>query len=270
MAAAQNEILRSRLFGYAVLFRARPVEGGFEGVTSRPEDEAADLARELQLHAGQGVAPDSARPTVNEVGLSVPFGRCGIGGRPLEHVRIHHAQEAWLDILRADGSESRAVEEGETVLVEPGAFVRFRGTPRPGGRVLIAFQTEDRSPLSGHAAPLSAVGETVPTDAVARLNHTTATFESLRQDQTAARQRLADVFEDMRKVVENSPEVAVAQQNADAAGSYAAGPDGELFDAARQMLTPGIIDRIGAGDAQIFRFPGMFGAVAPLFPLLEA
>ena len=35
--------------------------------------------------------------------------------------------------------------------------------------MLVAFQTEDRSPLFGHATPLSAVGQTVPSDPAARL-----------------------------------------------------------------------------------------------------
>ena len=146
-AASLEAILRTRLFGYAVLFRAREVlDGAFEPVSVTAADEAQALARELELHVGQSTGTEEAE--ISEIGISCPFGRCGIDGRPLEHVRILHAEQAWVDTLTPDGLQTRAVAEGETILVEPGAFVRFRGRPRPGGRVLVAFQTEDRSPLS--------------------------------------------------------------------------------------------------------------------------
>ncbi|MDA0337968.1 MAG: hypothetical protein O2782_22595, partial [bacterium] len=242
MAADRQAILRSRLFGYAILFRARQVAAAFEPVPVTPAEEAEALARELQLHVGESIV--SSTGTSDEVGISVPFGRCGIGGRPLEHVRIYHAAEAWVDVIGPEGARSTAVAEGETILVEPGAFVRFRGCPRPGRRVLVAFQTEDRSPLAGHAAPLIGAGETVPTEAGARLARTTATFEALRRDTAAARSRQGELFADMAAVVEKSPEVAVAQKAARDSGSYAAGSSADLFEAARAMLTPGVLERI--------------------------
>ena len=61
-----------------------------------------------------------------------------------------------------------------------------------------------------------------------------------------------------------------AQTAARAEGSYAAGPAADLFDDTSRLLTPDVIHRIRKGDATLFRFPGMFGAVAPLFPLLES
>lgn len=270
MTAERDAILRSRLFGYAVLFRARQTEAGFKALATSPEAEAGALARELQLHAGQSVDVPSGALAEGEVGLSVPFGRCGIRGRPLEHVRIFHAEEAWVDRLSPQGATSTAVAEGETLLVEPGGFVRFRARPHPGRRVLISFQTEDRSPLAGHATALIAAGESVPTEAGARLERTTAAFESLQLDPGTASGRISELLAEMYQVVSQSPEVSAAQNNAAASGSYSAGSSAELFDAARNMLTPGVIERIGQADAQIFRFPGMFGAVAPLFPLLDS
>ena len=267
MKEERDKILRTRLFGYAILYRARQVAGGFEPVDVDPSEEALALARELQLHVGEFIKDQGE--AVDEVGISVPFGRCGIAGRPLEHVRIYHAEEAWVDALGPDGPRSTAVAEGETILVEPGAFIRFRARPRRGGRALIAFQTEDRSPLAGHAAPLISAGEVVPAEAGPRLARTTAAFESMRLDATAARSRQAEMFAEMATIVHNSAEVTAAQQAASDAGSYAAGPSPALFDDARLLLTRDVIERIGAADAALFRFPGMFGAVAPLFALLE-
>jgi hypothetical protein len=261
-------ILASRLFGYAVLFRARPADGGgFDPVETAAADEARALKRELQLFAGQPV--DEGESDAGEVGISVPFGRCGIDGRPEEHVRVLHAQEAWVDRLTPGGLQTESVAEGETVRVTPGSFVRFRGVPRPGGRVLVAFHTEDRSPLSGHAAPLSRAGEEIPADAAGRLRVTTAAFEALGADPSAAADRLAEIFDEMRGTVDSSADVTAAQSVARGAGSYEASGAEDLFAASRDLLSAEVIDRIGAGDPALFRFPGMFGAVAPLFPLLE-
>ena len=110
----------------------------------------------------------------------------------------------------------------------------------------------------------------MPTEAGARLARTTATFEALRRDTAAARSRQGELFADMAAVVEKSPEVAVAQKAARDSGSYAAGSSADLFEAARAMLTPEVLERIRTADPAVFRFPGMFGAVAPLFPLLGA
>lgn len=267
-------ILRTRLFGYAVLYRAREVAGGFEPVEVTAAGEAEALARELELHVGEPAEPDEAvvEPEIgiSEIGISCPFGRCGIDGRPLEHVRILHAEQAWVDTLGSDGLRTREVAEGETILVEPGAFVRFRGRPRPGGRVLVAFQTEDRSPLFGHATPLTTAGQAVPADSGARLGQTTTALQRLGLDAALARTRLRDLFALMARAVGDDADVAAAQMAARAAGSYAAGPAAELFDRANRLLTTDVIHRIRGGDSTLFRFPGMFGAVAPLFPLLES
>ena len=272
-------ILRTRLFGYAVLFRAREVAGGFEPVEVTAADEAEALARELELHVGESVEPDEvgvereigiSEIGISEIGISCPFGRCGIDGRPREHVRILHAEQAWVDTLGPGGLRTRAVAEGETILVEPGVFVRFRGRPRRGGRVLVAFQTEDRSPLFGHATPLTATGQTVPTDPGARLEQTTAALQTLGLDAALARTRLRELFAHMARAVGHDADVAASQKAARAAGSYAAGPAAELFAKASRLLSPDVIHRIRGGDSTLFRFPGMFGAVAPLFPLLES
>ena len=267
-ADGRRAILRTRLFGYAVLFRAREVSSAaYEPVHVTETAAAEALARELELHVGQSVEPGIS--VSGEVGISVPFGRCGLSGRPLEHVRVHHAEQAWVDTLSLDGPSTREVAEGETILVEPGSIVRFRGRPRPGGRVLVSFQTEDRSPLAGHAAPLTLAGQDVPADPGPRLACTTAAFESLCRDLTGARSRLDGLFSEMASVVGDTPEVARAQDLAATAGSYEAGGLPALFDDARAMLTPAVISRIRGADDPLFRFPGMFGAVAPLFPLLD-
>jgi hypothetical protein len=74
----------------------------------------------------------------------------------------------------------------------------------------------------------------------------------------------------MARAVGDDADVAASQMAARAAGSYAAGPAAELFAKASRLLSPDVIHRIRGGDSTLFRFPGMFGAVAPLFPLLES
>ena len=200
------------------------------------------------------------------MGLSVPFGRCGIDGRPLEHVRLYHVSRAFVDRLTPRGARSEPVEEGRTVPVPPGSIVRFRAFPRPGRRALVAFQTEDRSPLHGHAAPLTRPGEPPRAGAAERLRQTTDAFGELWR--TGGGPSLESFFTGMASAVEGDPRVEDARLAARASGSYESGPDPALFDRARGLLTPEVLQRIAGADEALFRFPGMFGAVAPLFPLL--
>ena len=38
---------------------------------------------------------------------SLPFGRCGLQGRPREHIIAHFCAEAYLDVLSMDGIKNR-------------------------------------------------------------------------------------------------------------------------------------------------------------------
>ena len=42
-----------------------------------------------------------------------------------------------------------------------------------------------------------------------------------------------------------------------------------FFDRQRALLDSTALERIKARDKAVFRFPGMFGAVAPLFNLID-
>ena len=268
MTGATADPLGSRLFGYAILYRARVRGGGAaaacDPVPVDPAGEARALAGELRRHLQGGASGPGE--TGDEVGLSVPFGRCGIDGRPLEHVRLYHVSRAFVDLLTPRGVRSEPVEEGRTVLVAPGSIVRFRAVPRPGRRALVAFQTEDRSPLHGHAAPLTRPGEPPPAGAVERLRRTTEAFGELWR--AGGGPSLDPFFTGMAASIDGDPGVEEARRAARTSGSYEAGPDPALFDRARDLLTPEVLERIAGSDESLFRFPGMFGAVAPLFPLL--
>ena len=268
MSATAAGPLGARLFGYAILYRAR-LRGGGAGAACDPlpvdpAEEARALAGELRCHLEGGVS--GSGEAGDEVGLSVPFGRCGLDGRPLEHVRIHHVTRAFVDVLTPAGARSEPVQEGRTVLVAPGAIVRFRAFPRPGRRALVAFQTEDRTPLHGHAAPLTRPGEAPHAGAVERLRQTTDAFGELWGGGDGS--SLESFFTGMASTIEGDPRVEAARLAARASGSYEAGADPSLFDRARDLLTPGVLERIAGAEEPLFRFPGMFGAVASLFPLL--
>ena len=269
MTGATDGPLGARLFGYGILYRARlrgdDASAACDPLPADPAEEARALADELRCHLEGGASGAGESP--DEAGLSVPFGRCGIGGRPLEHVRLYHAARAFVDVLTPQGAASRPVEEGRTVLVSPGSVVRFRAVPRAGHRVLVAFQTEDRTPLHGHAAPLTRAGEPPPAGAEARLRQTTEAFAELWK--SGGGSSLGSFFGGMAAAVAEDPGVEAARQAAQASGSYEAGADPALFDRARALLTPGVLERIAGGEEPLFRFPGMFGAVAPLFPLLD-
>ena len=270
MTRATDGPLGARLFGYGILYRAH-LRGGeasaaCDPLPADPAAEARALADEMRCHLEGG--PPGSGESRDEVCLSVPFGRCGIDGRPLEHVRLYHAARAFVDVLTPQGAASRPVEEGRTVLITPGSVVRFRAVPRPGHRVLVAVQTEDRTPLHGHAAPLTRAGEPPAAEAEGRLRQTTEAFAELWKSGEGS--RLEPFFSRMAAAVAEDPRVQAARQAARASGSYEAGADPALFDHARSLLTPAVLERIAGAEEPLFRFPGMFGAVAPLFPLLDA
>ena len=199
-AEPARRILSARLFGYAILYGVRQVGGAgalttFVPVAADPAAQARILAGELSRHLGIPFAAAGARETevVPEAAISVPF--CGIDGLPLEHVRFYQFVDAAADVLRPNGVESRPLREGETLLIETGSVVRFRARPRPGRRVLVAFQTEDRTPLFGNAAPLTPAGEAPISEAAQRLRQTTDAFCQLWQQIDAGSQQGRDRLE---------------------------------------------------------------------------
>ena len=150
----------------------------------------------------------------------------------------------------------------------PGSVQRLRARPVAGGRVLVAFQTEDRTPLLGHAAAWAGA-ESVPDDAEGRVLLTHRAFGELEQSGEAQiRERLTAFMAQMGQRLAGDARVREAHEQAEKAGSYAAGGADELFRRQQALVSPQILTRIAAGEDGRFRFPGMFGAVAPLFDLV--
>jgi len=150
---------------------------------------------------------------------------------------------------------------------------RLRTRPGPEGRILVVFQTEDRTPLRGHAAPVSRAGETAAAAHPARLAGAWQAFEGLRQlfaaDPRAYRAELDGFMGRMAEAVAGDPQMAQIQAGAQAAGTYDLEDQEPLFGRQAALLTPEVIGRVARADADLFRFPGIFGAVASLFPLLS-
>lgn len=277
-----HRVLRPRLFGYGLLYRARQSSDGLlQPLAAEPGPEALALADALsgvseQGGTGAGPSPAPPNPASESDGdlwcVSVPFGRCGLGGRPREHIRVYGAAEAFHDTLGRSGYREEALAEEETVVFEPGLLHRLRTRPRADGRVLVAFQTEDRTPLHGHAAPVTRSGEDAAADHPQRLARAWEAFEGFRSlagtDAEGYQRELAAFMGDMSRLVSGDPQLAQIQRAAAADGTYDMADQTPLFDLQASLLTAGVIDRVAAADAELFRFPGMFGAVAPLFPLL--
>ena len=100
--------LRARLFGYGVPYRVEVDETG--AVAPRPTDaagEAARLCRALSQLRGEGEGT-----TDGDWAYSLPFGRCGIQGRPREHIVAHFCAEAYLDVLSMDGVKTQPLAAG--------------------------------------------------------------------------------------------------------------------------------------------------------------
>ncbi|NKB67776.1 MAG: hypothetical protein GKR89_12000 [Candidatus Latescibacteria bacterium] len=258
--------LQVRLFGYGVPYRARWSEdGSVEPLPTDATREAADLAAELTALSGGG---KGAAAEADTWAVSMPFGRCGVEDRPHEYLRAFNLAEGYLDVLTATGVDSVPLAAGEMVRIVPGAVVRLRARPAPGHRCLVAFQTEDRTPLSGNAAPFTLDGQ-VPDAYDQRLKVCHAAFAAvaaLATDQRAA--SLQRFFATMAQGLSGNGDIARIQTQARAAGSYTSPDEDSLYQRQQALLSTDIIARIGAGDEALFRFPGMFGGITTLFNAL--
>ena len=155
---------------------------------------------------------------------SLPFGRCGVQGRPREHIVAHFCAEAYLDVLSMDGVETQPLAAGEIADIEPGTVVRFRARPLEHCCVFVAFQTEDRTPLLGHAAPFTLDGE-VPDDWRERLGESATLLLTRRlprasdgETSAAARTILRELWRRNWLAILKSP---LTQEQARREGSYA-------------------------------------------------
>ena len=258
--------LRARLFGYGVPYRVEVDETG--AVAPRTTDAAGEAAR--LCRALRQLREEGEGATEGDWVYSLPFGRCGIQGRPREHIVAHFCAEAYLDVLSMDGVETQPLVDGGIADIEPGSVVRFRARPLEHCCVLVAFQTEDRTPLLGHAAPFTLDGE-VPDDWRERLVKCHAAFDAAaaRASDGGHRLLLECFFGTMAEKLAGDPEVVVAQEQARREGSYAVEEEQTLFDRQHALLDEAVLDRIRERDEAVFRFPGMFGGVAPLFDLVN-
>ena len=88
-------------------------------------------------------------------------------------------------------------------------------------------------------------------------------------DSEDRRRELISFFSYMSSTMKDDSKLECLQEAARSAGSYDVKDQGVCFARQKNLLTDEVINRISRGDEKLFRFPGMFGAVAPLFPLLK-
>ena len=268
---ANADPLRVRLFGYGVPYRVRlAYDGTVQPLETGPAREAGDLARELAAMIGLAV-----EETMVEEGawaLSMPFGRCGVEGLPREYLIVHHLEEGYLDVLAEEGCKAHPLNEGEMVQLVPGMVARVRGRPLPGRRVVVAFQTEDRTPLMGNAAPFTVDG-LVPEGYSERLVKCHTAFRRMQElaekDVVEYRERLDAFFRNMEEGLAGNQEVHRVQEEARIQGTYDVEDQGVLFGRQRELLNEDVIEGIRKQDEKLFRFPGMFGGITTLFNLIE-
>ncbi len=155
------------------------------------------------------------------------------------------------------------------VTVVPGMVIRVRARPRPGRRVVVAFQTEDRTPLLGNAAPFTLDG-VVPDGYSERLRKCHAAFDQVRSLSLGeCREALDLFFSGMATQIRGNEEIRAIQEEARGQGTYDADTQGAFFTRPRGLLNDEVIGRIRGQDAALFRFPGMFGGITTLFNLIE-
>ena len=265
--------LRARLFGYGVPYRVHFAQSGeVLPLETGAAQEARALATELEVL--QGLPRSTERQDEseeNEWALSMPFGRCGVDGLPCEYLRVYHLQEGFLDVLSTQGYSERAISEGEVLKIVPGMVIRVRARPRPGHRVLVGFQTEDRTPLLGNAAPFT-LDFQVPDEFAARLVKTHAAFAAVRQlfleDKPLYQKMLKDFFSTMEQALSGNEEITRIQLEARRQGAYDVDDEQALSVRQGDLITPEVVGRISQQDEDLFRFPGMFGGITTLFKLM--
>ncbi len=266
--------LRARLFGYGVPYRVRFAQSGeVLPLDTGAAREAMALATELEVLQGlPRSAEQQGEEEENEWALSMPFGRCGVEGLPREYLRVYHLQEGFLDVLSDQGYSERAINEGEVLQVIPGMVIRVRARPRPGHRVLVGFQTEDRTPLLGNAAPFT-LDFQVPDEFAARLVKTHAAFAAAKKfwldGNPMFNSVLKDFFDTMKEVVRGNEEITRMQLEARRQGAYDVDDERALSVRQGDLITPEVVGRIRQQDEDLFRFPGMFGGITTLFKLMS-
>ena len=160
----------------------------------------------------------------------------------------------------------------QLVAVEPQTVVRLRARPLRGQRVLVAFQTQDRTPLMGNAAAFTRDG-VVPDNYHARLRKGHEAFAEIRKlwtdDAAAYRRELERFFGEMADRLAGDEEVKAAAAEAGNAGTYDVEDERVCFDFQRSMIDTPLLRNIRAQDPELFRFPGMFGGITTLFNYLK-
>jgi hypothetical protein len=269
-----NDPLAARLFGYGVPYQVHiDAEGVVQPLPTEPAREAEDLAGELAQLAGlQGPTASPTPPAEQIWAVSVPFGRCGVEGLPREHLAIYNVAEGYLDTLTAEGYTEQPIDEGQILTVVPGMVIRLRARPRDGHRVLVRFQTEDRTPLLGNASPF-VHDNVVPEAFDLRLKKTHTAFAEMvelhQEDSALYQARLARFFTTMAERIAGNNEIEETQIKARQQGAYDVA-DEEVSGLRQQaLLNAEVIARIRHQDEKLFRFPGMFGGITTLFNILE-
>ena len=89
----------------------------------------------------------------------------------------------------------------------------------------------------------------------------------LVEEESGFRAVLNAFFGKMALAIAGNDAVEEARRQAQHCGAYEADNEA-LFERQRGLVDAGVLQRIAQGEEGLFRFPGMFGGVAPLFGLL--
>ena len=108
-----DNVLSQRLFGYGIPYEVEiDSSGKFSPVKWEANVQALELSKTLESWSREGKNYSVSEPG-SSWAYSMPFGRCGIAGLPLEHLQVFDAEEIHIDVLSEAGLERKLMSEDD-------------------------------------------------------------------------------------------------------------------------------------------------------------
>ena len=104
-----DNVLSQRLFGYGIPYEVGIESSGkFSPTKGEGNVSALELSKTLESWSREGKNYPVSEAE-SSWAYSMPFGRCGLAGLPLEHLQVSDAEEIHIDVLSEAGLERKLI-----------------------------------------------------------------------------------------------------------------------------------------------------------------